>query len=94
MKARLRQDLRDQELIPITFEGYENDIDWTQSYSCWQPDEFDGHEFNLILAHPEYGVICVNSIDFDFELDFIYETSGDDQTDFIIKHAANRGERE
>lgn len=46
-----------------------NSIDWnTEKFPCWQPDELDGEEYNLILWCPKrLTLFRGHSFDFDFE---------------------------
>ncbi len=45
------------------------EIDWNdERFICWQPDELDGEQYNLILWCPQRKVLFRGqSIDFDFE---------------------------
>jgi hypothetical protein len=46
-----------------------NAIDWnTETFLCWQPDELDEEEYNLILWCPKrHALFRAHSFDFDFE---------------------------
>lgn len=62
-KAIIRPDLEGQN--PPHSHGYiEND---GTVFECWQPDELDGQEFNLVLKNPKTEeMFLAMSIDFDY----------------------------
>lgn len=71
MKARVREDLNDNELIPpiMTQTGkliYDASI-FEKEFECFQPDSWDKEEFNLILFMKNGEFYKAMSIDFDFE---------------------------
>jgi hypothetical protein len=69
MIARVRPDLREQGLYPfITMQGEERvDYDIDDYWTCYQPDERDHYELNLILIDKKGIILLANSIDFYFE---------------------------
>ncbi len=69
MKAILREDLAKLEVTPpyiSLVDWKDKEVDWSIAYESCQPDVWDYDEFNMLLFHPEEGLIQVNTIDFDF----------------------------
>lgn len=72
--AILRYELLEREEIPPLIGKEKSPIDWkTFHCECFQPDELDNEEFNLILKSDEFvnGYAMAMSIDFSF-----YEKKG------------------
>lgn len=66
MKARLRQDLLDKNLLPPTSKGVLPIEYMDDDFECYQPDALDDAEFNLFIWTRDGHMFMVNSIDFDF----------------------------
>ena len=65
--ARRRDDLDDREKPPLL--GLDTrKVQWKHAnFPCWQPDELEGEEYNLILWCPDRKVLFRGcSIDFDY----------------------------
>lgn len=66
MKAKLRNDLKGQTPPFESLLPKKRVIDWSKAYECWQPEELDNYEFNLMLNIDGEYVVFANSIDFEF----------------------------
>lgn len=67
--AFIRKDLDPLREQPV-IKGFDATlIDWKhERFICWQPEELDGQEFNLILYCPVRKIVFQGmSIDFDYE---------------------------
>jgi hypothetical protein len=65
-KAKVRKDLLEQGLTPPTSVGFLDPLFINSTMTCYQPDELDDVEFNLILVLPNKQVVAAQSIDFEF----------------------------
>lgn len=68
-KAFLRRDLLERGEIPYLMHLNRHAIKWEEArFTCWQPDELDDQEFNLVMVDECSKRVFIGcSIDFDFE---------------------------
>jgi hypothetical protein len=67
MKATIRKDLLEKDLVPPTVDGKMLPAKYTHcAFESYQPNVLDDEEFNTYLWTDDGKVFIVNSIDFNF----------------------------
>ena len=74
--ARVRRDLVEAEQLPPTSQNHLPSEHFNTIFECWQPEEMEHEEFNLLIKETDGRPFLVMSIDFEFltEAETIEET--------------------